>query len=171
MEIFPWTPFKYYFTQLPSMLLFAHIFSMNNTFPYLRTNLFFTPPFSPLLSPKKKTFLSSLVPLLELASLSNGSWKFLLLINGPLILHQPMRIEDNFSLKWKWGWESLCLMNHEESSILQSNRMTILMTNGIGELIIFPILDILMRSLSSIMINFFHSTLTSYFSILIILNN
>jgi hypothetical protein len=49
--------------------------------------------------------------------------------------------------------------------------MIILMTNGIGGLILFPILDILMGFLNSIMINFFHSTLTSYFFILIILNN
>ncbi len=28
--------FKYYYTQLPSMLLFTHIFFMNNTFPCLR---------------------------------------------------------------------------------------------------------------------------------------
>jgi hypothetical protein len=45
------------------------------------------------------------------------------------------------------------------------------MTNGIGRLILFPILDILMGFLSSIMINFLHSTLTSYFFILIILSN
>jgi hypothetical protein len=51
--------FKYYYTQLLSMLVFAHIFPMNNTFPYLRTNLFLTPPFSPLLSPKKNKILLS----------------------------------------------------------------------------------------------------------------
>jgi hypothetical protein len=62
-------------------------------------------------------------------------------------------------------------MKHEESSILQSNKMIILMTNGIGGLILFPILDILMGFLSSIMINFLHSTLTSYFFILIILSS
>jgi hypothetical protein len=49
--------------------------------------------------------------------------------------------------------------------------MIILMTNGIGGLILFPILDILMGSLSSIMINFLHSTLISYFFILIILSS
>jgi hypothetical protein len=42
--------------------------------------------------------------------------------------------------------------------------------NGIGGLILFPILDILMGFLSSIMINFVRSTLTSYFFILINLN-
>jgi hypothetical protein len=45
------------------------------------------------------------------------------------------------------------------------------MTNEIKGLILFPILDILMGSLSSIMINFLHSTLTSYFFIIIILNS
>jgi hypothetical protein len=45
------------------------------------------------------------------------------------------------------------------------------MTNGIWGLILFPILDILMGFLSSIMINFLHSTLTSYFFILIILSS
>jgi hypothetical protein len=103
--------------------------------------------------------------------LSNGSWKSFPPINGPLILHEPMRIENDFSLQWKWGWESLCPMKHEESSILQSNRMIILMTNGIEGLILLPILDILMGFLSSIMINFLHSTLTSYLFVLIILSS
>jgi hypothetical protein len=62
-------------------------------------------------------------------------------------------------------------MKHEEGSILQSNRMIILMTNGIGRLILFPILDILMGFLSSIIVNFIRSTLTSYFFILIILSS
>ncbi len=164
--------FKYYYTQLPSMLLFAHIFFMKNTFPYLRTNLFLTFPLSYVVFPQNTRYSSSpLVPLLELTSLSNGSWKSFPPINGPLIPHEPMKIENDFSLQWKWGWEYLCPMKHEGCSILQSNRMIILMTNGIWGLILFPILDILMGFLSSIMINFLHSTLTSYFFILIILSS
>jgi len=62
-------------------------------------------------------------------------------------------------------------MKHEEGFILQSNRMIILMTNGIGGLIFFLILDIFMGFLSSIIVNFVCSTLISYFFILIILNN
>jgi hypothetical protein len=45
------------------------------------------------------------------------------------------------------------------------------MTNGIGGLILVPIMDILMGLLSSIIVNFVHLTLTSYFFILIILTN
>jgi hypothetical protein len=62
-------------------------------------------------------------------------------------------------------------MKHEEGSILQSNRMIILMTNGIEGLILFLILDILMAFLNSIIVNFVRSTLTSYFFILIILSS
>ncbi len=158
------------------MLLFTHIFFMNNTFPYLKTNLFLTFPFFSFAFPQNTRYSPLLLetpprPLLELASLSNGSWKSFPPINGPLILHEPMRIENDFSLQWKWGWESLCPMKHEESSILQSNRMIILMTNGIEGLILLPILDILMGFLSSIMINFLHSTLTSYLFVLIILSS
>ncbi len=83
------------------MFLFAHIFSMNNTFPYLKTNLFFTPPFSPLFSPKKKD-----IPLLlgtppRPLQDPNGSWKIFPPINGPLILHEPMKIDNDFFLQWK----------------------------------------------------------------------
>jgi hypothetical protein len=50
------------------------------------------------------------------------------------------------------GCELLGPMRHKKYSILQSNRMTILMTNGIGGLIFSLILDILMRFLSLILI-------------------
>jgi hypothetical protein len=46
-------------------------------------------------------------------------------------------------------------------SILKSNRMIILMTNGIGRFNIFPILDILMGFLNLIIVNFIRLTLTS----------
>jgi hypothetical protein len=45
------------------------------------------------------------------------------------------------------------------------------MTNGIGKLILFFILNILMGFLSLIIVNFVRSTLISYFFILIILSN
>jgi hypothetical protein len=92
-------------------------------------------------------------------------------INGLLILHEPMRIENDFSLLWNLRWEFLCPMEHYECSILQSNKMIILMTNGIGGFIVFLILDNWMGFLSSIIVNFVQLTLTSYFFILIILNN
>ncbi len=175
MEIFLWIPLQVLLhTTSFHALVCTHLFHEQHL-PYLRTTFFFTPPFLLCFSQKKQDtpllFSTPPRPLLKLASLSNGSWKSFPLINGPLIPHEPMRIENDFSLQWKWGWEFLCPMNHEESSILQSNRMIILMTNEIKGLILFPILDILMGSLSSIMINFLHSTLTSYFFIIIILNS
>jgi hypothetical protein len=51
------------------------------------------------------------------------------------------------AIQLKLGWESLGPMKHKRYSILQSKRMTILMTNGIGGSNLPLILDILMRSL------------------------
>jgi hypothetical protein len=51
------------------------------------------------------------------------------------------------------------------------NRMIILMSNGIGGLILSLILDILMGFLSSIIDTSVHSILTSYFFILTILSS
>jgi hypothetical protein len=51
------------------------------------------------------------------------------------------------------------------------NRMIILKTNGIGGLILSPILDILMGFLSSIIVTSVYSILTSYFFILTILSS
>jgi hypothetical protein len=45
------------------------------------------------------------------------------------------------------------------------------MTNGIGGFIIFPILDIFMGLLSSIIVNFVRLILTSYFFIIFISSN
>ncbi len=64
-------------------------------------------------------------------------------INGLFILLELIRIAIQLSL----GWEFLGPMKHKKYSILQSNRMTILMTNGIGGFIPSFILDILMRTL------------------------
>ncbi len=137
------------------MLLFTHIFPMNNTFPHIRINLSHTHSFSSFSFPKKK-YSIPLNPSLQ-SMVSHPSWT-----------------NENrkwFSLLWNLGWESLCPMKHEEGFILQSNRMIIFMINGIKGLILFLILDILMGFLSSIIINFVCSTLTSYFFILIILSN
>jgi hypothetical protein len=63
-----------YYTQFPSMLLVAHIFFMNNTFPHIKINLLLTFSFSFFLFPPKTHELLSLLgtplkPLLELAPL------------------------------------------------------------------------------------------------------
>jgi hypothetical protein len=102
-KIFHKLHFKYYYSQFPSMLLFAHTFFMNNTFPYLITKYFFHTSILLIFSPPKTqdTPLPPWYPLLELVSLSNGSWKSFPPINGLLILHEPMRIENDFSLQWK----------------------------------------------------------------------
>jgi hypothetical protein len=81
---------------------------MNNIFPYLRTKfLSHTSILLLCFSPKHKILFFPLGtpprPLLELASLSNGSWKSFPPINGPLIPHEPMKIENDFSLQWKRG--------------------------------------------------------------------
>jgi hypothetical protein len=85
-------------------------------------------------------------PSLSLIPCPMEGWKSFPPINGLLILHEPMRINKDSSLLWGLGWEFLGPMKHEENSLHQSNRMIILMTNGIGGLILFPILDILMGS-------------------------
>ncbi len=176
MEILPWTPLQVLLHTTSFHALVCTHFFHEQHLSILKNYFFFHISILLLSFPQNTKYSSSPLvppprPLLELASLSNGSWKSFPLINVPLILHEPMRIENDFSLQWKRGWESLCPMKHEESSIFQSNRMIILMTNGIGTLILFLILDILVGFLSSIMINFLHSTLTSYFFILIILSN
>jgi hypothetical protein len=56
---------------------------------------------------------------------------------------------------------------HKRYSILQSKRMIILMTNGIGGFILSLILDILMRTLELDPHPFHPLTFTSYFFILI----
>jgi hypothetical protein len=79
---------------------------------------------------------------------------------------------------WEWiaiqlslGWEFLGPMRHKKYSILQSNRMTILMTNGIRGFIIPLILDTLMCSLELDPYPFRPLTFTSYFFILITSSN
>jgi hypothetical protein len=91
--------------------------------------------------------------------------------NGLLIFQGPMKIWKWITIQLKLGWESLGPMKHKRYSILQSKRMTILMTNGIGGSNLLFILDILMRSLELDPYLFRPLTLTSYFFILITSNN
>jgi hypothetical protein len=91
--------------------------------------------------------------------------------NGLFILQRPMRIWEWIAIQLKLGWESLGPMKHKRYSILQSKRMTILMTNGIGGSNLPFILDILMRSLELDPYLFRPLTLTSYFFILSTSNN
>jgi hypothetical protein len=89
---------------------------------------------------------------LNLFPLSNGSFKILPSNQWP---PHPSRVNVNwewFALQLILRWEFLGPMRHKKYSILQSNRMTILMTNGIGGFILPFILDILMRFLSLILI-------------------
>jgi hypothetical protein len=89
---------------------------------------------------------------LSLFPLSNGSFEILPSNQWP---PHPSRANDNwewFSLQFILRWELLRPMRHKKYSILQSNRMIIFMTNGIGGLILPLILDILMRFLSLILI-------------------
>ncbi len=140
---------------LPCLFL-AHIFSMNNTFPHIRTNIFLTHSFSSFLLPPTQDTHLSLVSFhdlsLSLFPLSNGNFEILPSNQWP---SHPSRTNENwewFALQLILGWEFLGPMRHKKYSILQSNRMIILMTNGIGELILPLILDILMKFLSLILI-------------------
>ncbi len=107
-EALSWKSFyELHFKYLPHITSFHVIVCiffflfMNNTFSHIRTNLFPILSFSPFPSTKHKISLSPLVrfldPSLRLFSLSNGSWKSFLPINGPLILHEPMKIKNDFS--------------------------------------------------------------------------
>jgi hypothetical protein len=89
---------------------------------------------------------------LNLFPLSNGSFEIFPSNQWP---SHPLRANENcewFVFQLILGWEFLGLMRHKKYSILQSNRMTILMTYGIGGLILPFILDILMRFLNLILI-------------------
>jgi hypothetical protein len=87
------------------------------------------------------TFLE-LVPLVQWKL-----WNPFAPIDGLLILQGPMKIWEWMAIQLKLGWESLGPMKHKRYFILQSKRMTILMTNGIAGSNLPLILDILMRSL------------------------
>ncbi len=91
---------------------------------------------------------------LSLFPLPNRSLKILPSNQWP---PHPSRTNEN----WKWfalqlilGWEFLGPMKHKKKSILQSNKMAILVINGIRGFILSLILDILMRFLSLILILF-----------------
>ncbi len=165
------------YTQLPSMLLFAHIFLfMNKTFSHISINIFSIISFSFLFLPPNIRYSSpSLVHPLDppwaCSPCPMEVWKSFLPINGPLILHEPMRIENDFLTYGNYDENPYAQWNTREVPFSNQNRMIILMTNGIGGFIFSLILDILMGFLSSIIVNFVHSTLTSYFFILTILSN
>jgi hypothetical protein len=89
---------------------------------------------------------------LNLFPLPNRSFKILPSNQWP---PHPLRSNENwewFALQLILRWKFLGPMRHKKNFILQSNRMIILMTNGIGRLILSLILDILMRFLSLILI-------------------
>ncbi len=117
-------------------------------FSHIHSPPFFFFPHKILLSP-----LANLHDLsLSLFPLSNESFEILPSNQWPL---HPSRANENwewFALQLILGWEFFGPMRHKKYFILQSNRMTILMTNGIGGLILPLILDILMRFLSLILI-------------------
>jgi hypothetical protein len=110
-------------------------------------------------------------PSLSLFPLSNESFEILCSNQWP---PHPSKANEN----WKWiaiqlslKWKFLGPMRHKKYSILQSNRMIILMTNGIRGFILPLILDILVRSLEFDPYPFRPLTLTSYFFILITSSN
>ncbi len=142
---------------LPCLIL-THISLMNNTFPHVRTNfiLFSHIPSLPFSFPQLQRLPSPLVNLhdfsLSLFPLLNGSFEILPSNQWPLHPSKAKEIWEWFAFQLILGWEFLGPMRHKKNSILQSNRVTILMTNGIGGLILSLILDILMRFLNLILI-------------------
>jgi hypothetical protein len=89
---------------------------------------------------------------LNLFPLSNGSFEILPSNQWPPHLSRANENWEWFALQLILGWEFLGPMRHKKYSILQSNKMTIFMTNEIRGLILPFILDILMRFLSLIFI-------------------
>ncbi len=104
-------------TSLHGFCLHTFFFPMNNIFPHIRTkNLshIHSPP-----SPSKKHTqdITSLgKPPITLpwacSPCPMEGWKSFLPINGLLIVHEPMRIENDFFLLWDLGWEFLSPMKH-----------------------------------------------------------
>ncbi len=166
--------YKHSLHKFLSCLILTHTLPMS-TSPHIRTKNFFTlhppPSFLPTYTQYPLPWWASMT-LLELISLVQ--WKLrnpFAPINGLFIFQGPMKIWECIAIQLKLGWESLSPMKHKRYFILQSKRMTILMTNGIGRSILPLILDILMRSLELNPYIFRPLTLTSYFFILITLSN
>jgi hypothetical protein len=128
--------YAWFLHTFPPWLILAHI--RTNNFSSTSSPFIHTMPFRLVTS---MTFLE-LVPLVQ--------WKFwnpFAPINGLPILQGPMRIWEWMAIQLKLGWESLVPMEHKRYFILQSKRITIFMTNGIGGSNLPLILDILMRFL------------------------
>ncbi len=108
MEILPWTPLQLFATHnfLPCSL-FAHIlfFSWTTIFPHIRTNFFLTHSSSSFSSQKhirsslvsvKNTCPPSITPPWACSLCPMEVLKSFPPINGLLILHEPMKIDDDF---------------------------------------------------------------------------
>ncbi len=147
------------------VFLFGHICSMNNTFSYKTISYPLTHSLSSSFkeNTQKDFFLPNFLWLFfELVFLIQWKlWKSFLLINGLFILHELME----FRMKILMPNKTL------RRFYPPINRLIIPMTNGIGGFIIFPILDIFMGLLSSIIVNFVRLILTSYFFIIFISSN
>ncbi len=119
MEILPWTPLQLLATHnfLPCSL-FAHIFffSWTTIFPHIRTIFSLTPSFSSFSFQKhirsslvsvRITSAPSIPPPWACSPCPMEVLKSFPPINGLLILHEPMRIDDDFFLPWNLGWKFL----------------------------------------------------------------
>jgi hypothetical protein len=84
---------------------------------------------------------------LSLFPLSNESFEIPCSNQWPPHLSRANENWESIAIQLSLGWKFLGLMKHKKYSIFQSNRMIILMTNGIRGFILPLILDILMRSL------------------------
>ncbi len=179
IEILPWTPLQLLVTHnFFPCFFFAHIFFfMNNILSLIRINFFFHTLiflfFSLANNTQNTTFLfvNFPWPLFDLILLVQ--WKF----GNPFL--QSMAFS---SFKNQWELRMICLpidfrmriiMPNETLKIFHppTNRMIILMINGIGGLILSLILNIVVRFLNLILILSVRLTLTSYFLILIISSN
>ncbi len=94
-----------------------NFFPMNNTFSHIRTKNFahtHSPPPPLKNTHKKTTFLGKpfITPPWTCSPCPMKGWKSFPPINGLLILHEPMRIKNDFSFLWDLGWEFLCPMKH-----------------------------------------------------------
>ncbi len=118
--------FKYYYTQLLSMLLFAHIFFMNNTFPYLRTkSLSHTSILFFCFSPKRRYSSSPLVPLQDP---SLNLFPCPMEVGNPS--HQSMA-PSSFMNQWESSMIFLSNGNEDENPYAQWNTREIPFSNQI----------------------------------------
>ncbi len=175
MEILPWTPPQLFPTHnfLPCSLFAHNFFSMNNTFSHITIILFFHIILLILLLKKTHKLLplgKPLWPLLELVPLVQ--WKYWNPSLQSMASSSFMNEWESRMIFFPMEFRMRILMPNETLRRFHSpsNWMIMPMTNGIGGFIFFSILDILMGFLSSIIINFIRSTLTSYFFILITLS-